>query len=86
MTDIFQLLFFNTRRARRLFSPPRTSKRIRYFSGPAVDRANFQPEGLEFGCIKGRLTGASFEEPDQPFEAIDAIFQSIEEATLERVF
>jgi histone-lysine N-methyltransferase SETMAR len=39
-----------------------------------------------FGCIKGRLAGASFEEPDQLLQAIDAIFQSIEKATLERMF
>jgi hypothetical protein len=30
-----------------------------------------------FGNIKIRLTGASFEEPDQLLQAIDAIFQSI---------
>jgi hypothetical protein len=39
-----------------------------------------------FGYIKGRLAGISFEEPDQPLHAIDVIFQSIEKATLERVF
>jgi hypothetical protein len=59
---------------------------IHYFNGPAVDRNASQPGGLEFGCIKGRFAGASFEEPDQPLQAIDAIFQSIEEVTLERVF
>jgi hypothetical protein len=32
------------------------------------------------------LAGASFEEPDQPLQAIDAIFQSLEDAPLERVF
>jgi hypothetical protein len=31
-----------------------------------------------FGYIKGRLAGASLEEPDQPLQAIDGIFQSIE--------
>jgi hypothetical protein len=51
-----------------------------------VGRDASQPEGLELGCIKGRLAGASFEERDQLLQAIDAIFQSIEEATLERVF
>jgi hypothetical protein len=61
-------------------------KQIRYFNGPAVDRDDFQPEGLEFEYTKGRLTDASFQERDQPLHAIDAIFQSIEEATLERVF
>jgi hypothetical protein len=40
---------------------------------------------LFFGYIKGRLAGASFEELDQPLQAIDAIFQSIEKAVLERV-
>jgi transposase len=30
-----------------------------------------------FGHIKGRLAGASFEEPDQLLQAIDAIFQSL---------
>jgi hypothetical protein len=30
-----------------------------------------------FWYIKGRLAGASFEEPDSPLLAIDAIFQSI---------
>jgi hypothetical protein len=39
-----------------------------------------------FGYIKGRLADASFEEPDQLLQAIDAIFQSIEKVTLERVF
>jgi hypothetical protein len=41
---------------------------------------------LLFGYIKGRFAGASFEEPDQLLRAIDAIFQSIENATLEHVF
>jgi transposase len=39
-----------------------------------------------FGYIKGRLAGASFQRPDQLLQAIDAIFQSIEKATLKRVF
>jgi transposase len=39
-----------------------------------------------FGYVKGRLAGASFEDPDQLLHAIDAIFQSIEKATLERTF
>jgi hypothetical protein len=39
-----------------------------------------------FGSVKGRLASASFEEPDQPLQTIDAIFQLIEKATLERVF
>jgi hypothetical protein len=62
------------------------SVKIRYFNGPAADRDVFHPEGLEFGYIKGRLTGASFKVPDQPLQAIDVIVQSIEETTLERVF
>jgi hypothetical protein len=41
---------------------------------------------LLFGYIKGRLAGASFEDPDQLLQAIDAIFQSVEKATLERLF
>jgi hypothetical protein len=51
-----------------------------------VEHPISQPEGLEFGYIKGKLTGASFEEPDQLLWAIDVIFQSNEEVTLERVF
>jgi hypothetical protein len=39
-----------------------------------------------FRYIKGRIAGASFEEPGQLLQATDAIFQSIEKATLERVF
>jgi hypothetical protein len=31
-----------------------------------------------FGYTKGRLAGASFEEPDQLLQAIDAIVESIE--------
>jgi hypothetical protein len=46
----------------------------------------FQSEGFEFRHIKGRFTGALFDERDQPVQMIDAIFQFIEEATLERVF
>jgi hypothetical protein len=53
---------------------------------PAVDRDVSQREGLESGYIKGRLADASFEEPDQPLQVIDAIFPSIEETTLEDVF
>jgi hypothetical protein len=41
---------------------------------------------LPFWYIKGRLAGASFEEPDQLLQAIDVIFQSLENATLEHVF
>jgi hypothetical protein len=37
-----------------------------------------------FECIKGGLAGASFKEPNQLLQVIDAIFQSIEKATLER--
>jgi hypothetical protein len=38
------------------------------------------------GHIKSGLAGASFEEPDQPLHATDAIFHSSEKATLEHVF
>jgi hypothetical protein len=47
---------------------------------------------LSFWYIKDRLTGASFEGPDQLLQAIDAIdvidviSQSIEKAALERAF
>jgi hypothetical protein len=61
-------------------------KRIRYFDGPAVDREVSQPKGLEFRYIKGRLTGASFEEPDQLLQVSEAIYQFIEKVTLGRVF
>jgi hypothetical protein len=30
-----------------------------------------------FGYIKGRLADASFEEPDQPLQAIDAVFSPL---------
>jgi hypothetical protein len=40
---------------------------------------------LFFGYIKGRLTGASFKEPDQLFQAIDAIFQPIKNHIGKRV-
>jgi hypothetical protein len=62
------------------------SVKIHYFNGPAVDRDEYQPEELGFGYINGRPAGASFDEPDQPLQAIRAFFQSIEESTLERVF
>jgi histone-lysine N-methyltransferase SETMAR len=39
-----------------------------------------------FRYIKSRLAGASFKDPDQLLQAIDVIFQSVEKATLERVF
>jgi histone-lysine N-methyltransferase SETMAR len=39
-----------------------------------------------FGYVKSRLAGASFEQPDQLLQAIDAFFRSIEKATLERLF
>jgi hypothetical protein len=41
---------------------------------------------LLFCHIKDRLAGASFEEPDQLLQAIDAIFQSVEKAAWERTF
>jgi hypothetical protein len=39
-----------------------------------------------FGDIKGRLAGASFEDPDQLLQATDAIFSQLKTTTLERVF
>jgi hypothetical protein len=69
-----------------MFSPPRTFKLIRYFNEPAVDRDVSQPEELKFPCIKGKLAGTSFEEFGQLLQAIDAIFHSIENVTLERTF
>jgi hypothetical protein len=39
-----------------------------------------------FVDIKYTLAGTSFEKPDQLLETVDAVFQSIEEATLERMF
>jgi hypothetical protein len=58
---------------------------IRYSNGPAVDRDVPQPEGLEFYHVKGRLTGASSEDPGQLLQAIDAIFSPLK-VTLEHVF
>jgi hypothetical protein len=68
--------------------PGRENKyaKIRDFNAPAVDRDVSGPEELKFEYIKGRLADASFEEPDQPSQAIDGIFQSIGEAALLRVF
>jgi hypothetical protein len=36
--------------------------------------------------MNGRLADVSFEEPDQPLQAINVFFQSIKEATMDRVF
>jgi hypothetical protein len=59
-----------------------------------MKRAPSQPYSLDlapcdfclFGYIKARLVDASFEEPHQLLQVIDAIFQSIENVTLECVF
>jgi transposase len=74
---------------------PHTAKEVTEFlSGNGMKRGPDPPYSPDltlcdfyfFGYIKDRLAGASFEELDQLFQAIDAIFQSIEKATLERVF
>jgi hypothetical protein len=74
---------------------PDTAKKVAEFlAGTGMKRVSNQPysRGLTtcdfslFRYIKGRLAGASFEEPDQPLQAIDAIFQSLEKAPLEYVF
>jgi hypothetical protein len=54
------------------------SVKIYYFNGPEVDHDASQSEGHEFGYIEGKLADASFEEPDQTFQAIDAMFSPLE--------
>jgi hypothetical protein len=74
---------------------PHIAKKVTEFlAGNGMKRASQPPDSPDlspcdfylYGYIKGRATGASFEEPDQVLQAIDAIFQSIGKATLERVF
>jgi histone-lysine N-methyltransferase SETMAR len=74
---------------------PHTAKKATEFlAGNGLKRVPHEPYSSDlapcvfylFGYIKGRLTGASFEEPGQFLQAIDAIFQSTEKVTLERVF
>jgi histone-lysine N-methyltransferase SETMAR len=74
---------------------PHTAKKATEFvAGNGMKRAPRPPyspdlapcDFYRFGYIKGRLTGASPEEPDQLLQAIDAVLPSIENATLERVF
>jgi DNA-binding transcriptional ArsR family regulator len=58
LSCLFQLLFFNTQRAWRLFSPPRYkngSIKLHYFNGPAVDRDVHQPKGLKAVEIHNNL-------------------------------
>jgi transposase len=72
-----------------------TEKKVTEFlAGNDMKRAFQPPDSPDlapcdfylFGYIKDRLADASFEELDQLLQAIDAIFQSIDKATLERVF
>jgi transposase len=66
---------------------PHTAKKVTEFlAGNRMKRAPHPPYSPDlapydfdlFGYIKDRLAGASFEEPDQIFQKIDAIVQSIE--------
>jgi hypothetical protein len=69
-------------------------KATEFLAGNGMKRGPHSPFSLDlapcdfylFGYIKSRLVCASFEEPDQLWQVNDVIFQSIEEATLERVF
>jgi transposase len=74
---------------------PHTAKKVAEFlAGNGMRRVLHRPYSPDlapcdfylFGYIKGRFAGASFEEPGQFLQAIDAIFQSIEKGTLKRVF
>jgi transposase len=74
---------------------PHTAKKVpEFLAGNGMKRAPYPPHSPDLApcdfylCayIKSRLAGASFEEPDQLLQAIDAIFQSIKKTTLERVF
>jgi histone-lysine N-methyltransferase SETMAR len=65
---------------------PRTAKKVTEFlAGNGTKRVphppyspDLAPCGFDnFGYIKGKLAGGSFEEPDKLVHAIDAIFQSI---------
>jgi hypothetical protein len=70
------------------------NKVTEFLAGSDMKRAPHPPDSLDlpscdfylFGYIKGRLASASFEEPDQPLQMIDAIFESIEEATWNACF
>jgi hypothetical protein len=74
--------------------PHTAKKNTEFLAGNGMKRAPLPPHSPDlapcdfylFGDIKGKFTGASFEEPDQLLQVIDAIFQSIEDATLECVF
>jgi transposase len=74
---------------------PHTGKKVTEFlAGNGMKRAPHPPYSQDlapcdfylFGYIEGRLTGASFEDPDQLLQAIDAIIQSPEKTTMESVF
>jgi hypothetical protein len=74
---------------------PNTAENVtEFFADNGMKRAPHLPYSPDlvlcdfslFGHIKGRLTDASFEEFDQLLQESHAIFQSIEEATLERMF
>jgi hypothetical protein len=76
--DIPITILQHTTNTKSLFTPW-TLKRIHQnplFQWTRVDRDVYQAEGLEFGDIKGRISGASFDKPDQPLQTTDAIFQS----------
>jgi hypothetical protein len=72
-----------------------TAKNVpEFMAGNGLKRAPHSPYSPDlapwdfylFGYVKGRLACASFEEPDQLLQAIDAIFQCVERTTLEHVF
>jgi transposase len=74
---------------------PHTAKKVREFlAGSGMKRAPQPPYSPDLApcefhlCwyIKDRLAGASFKEPNQLLQAIDAMFQSIERVTLECMF
>jgi hypothetical protein len=84
------MLHFHANNARRY-----TAKMVTEFlAGNGMKKALHLPYSLDlalcdfcpFGYIKSRLVGASFEEPDQLLQVIGVILQSIEKATLERMF
>jgi hypothetical protein len=61
---------------------PHTGKNVtEFFAGNGMKRAPTGPGTCHFyllGCIKGRLACASFEEPDEPLQPIDAIFSPLQ--------
>jgi hypothetical protein len=74
---------------------PRTAEKASEFlAGNSIKRAPHPPYSpnlapfnfYHFRYIKGRLSSASFEEPDQLLQAIDVIFQSIDKVVLECAF